>query len=425
MRVVVVGGGPGGFSAAIVANKVGAEVILIERTNALGGFGLVAGVAKRGAASYVVAEEKALGGADLNDIFLSIAVHKDIVMPEGEHVSTYNITKLDSRMQKALKEAGVQVLFRKSVVGTETSGGRIRLVTLEDGTNIDADAFVDATGATEGPKACNKLGQGCVGCVYRCPVFGSPGGIVDMRVNTVSRLNAYGNPGVTGTSMLIPIASLAPEVKKEVCDKGYAMIPVPPNVTIDNDRMKKAGTPEILRRGIHSQSIILLDVGGFVKVTGLGSPMWATSLRSFPGLEDSFITQPDAGAIGHLVTCTTIALHDNYLKADGFDNLFCAGRKSGPTCLLSAIITGDLAGYNAVRCGLDHNYLELPKTLMTGAFISLVGHKIRSKEGLRRGYSVKDPETLKELNIYRENEDEILKEVEYAGLREIYRTKLC
>ena len=41
MRVVVVGGGAAGFSAAVVAKRAGAEVTLIERTDMLGGLGLV------------------------------------------------------------------------------------------------------------------------------------------------------------------------------------------------------------------------------------------------------------------------------------------------------------------------------------------------------------------------------------------------
>ena len=70
MKVVVIGGGPGGFSAAMVARKLGAEVTLIERTDAMGGLGLVAGIGMLGMSHFVLTEEKALGGADLVDIFI-------------------------------------------------------------------------------------------------------------------------------------------------------------------------------------------------------------------------------------------------------------------------------------------------------------------------------------------------------------------
>jgi flavin-dependent dehydrogenase len=36
MRVVIVGGGLGGFSAALVAKRVGADVVLVERSDMLG-----------------------------------------------------------------------------------------------------------------------------------------------------------------------------------------------------------------------------------------------------------------------------------------------------------------------------------------------------------------------------------------------------
>ena len=67
MKVVVVGGGGGGFSAAMVAKRVGAdEVVLIERTDMLGGIGLVAGIGLFGTGAFVgLTEEKALGGASL------------------------------------------------------------------------------------------------------------------------------------------------------------------------------------------------------------------------------------------------------------------------------------------------------------------------------------------------------------------------
>ena len=121
-----------------------------------------------------------------------------------------------------------------------------------------------------------------------------------------------------------------------------------------------------------------------------------------------------------------MAYRDNSLKVDGFDNVFCAGTKCGPQhSLIDAVITGDLAGYNAVRWGLGLNCLDLPKTLALGAYIDHVGKMMRTKEGLKNRYGVKVPELLKALNVYREDKEEIVKEVEKAGLLGVYKTKLC
>ncbi len=427
MKIVIIGGGPSGFSAAMVAKKVGAEVTVVERTDMLGGLGLVAGVAMPGSAISVFTEEKALGGADLADIFDAIATHKLIVVPGvGEDVTLYNPARLDSRLQKALSKAGVEFMLRKTVVNTEMSNNKINAVILQDGTRIIGDAFIDATGATEGPKACNEWGRGCVECILRCPTFGPPGGVVEKKVKTVASLNSYGKPGVTGTSVLISKASLSPIVEKQLNENGYAIIPVPSGVTIDEDRMKRAGMPLYFRHDIHKKNIILVDLGGVAKSLAAGGPMYAGSLRSFTGLEDAFIIQPNAGAIGHLVSWTTMAYRDNSLKVDGFENLFCAGHKAGPlVSLLAAIVTGDLAGYNAVKWSMGQDCLELPGTLMVGAFIDYVGQQMRSEEGLKRRYGTEEIELLKELKVYRKNRDEIIKEVENVGLKGVYQTKLC
>jgi folate-dependent tRNA-U54 methylase TrmFO/GidA len=120
-----------------------------------------------------------------------------------------------------------------------------------------------------------------------------------------------------------------------------------------------------------------------------------------------------------------MAFRNNSLKVDGFENLFCAGTKSGPICLLGAVVTGDLAGYNAVSWGLRLGCLELPKTFAVGAFINYVGRQIKTKEGLTKGYSLKDTQLLKELRVHKEDNDDIIRMVHKARLKDIYRTKLC
>ncbi len=425
MKVIVVGGGPAGFSAATVAKKAGADVTVIERTDMLGGLGLVAGLALSNFAYIPLTEARALGGAELYDVFDSIMTYRDIEgTPQGGSTSLYNVTKLDSTIQKALRAKGIEFMLCKRVVDIQMSGDSVEAVVCKDGTKIKGDVFVDTTGATQGIEACERLARGCVGCILRCPTFGNTGGIVEKKVKTVSALNDYGKPTTIGTSVMIAMESLSPEIQKRLREKGYVAIPVPKDIEPDMDRFRRAASTHSGVADMEGLKVNLLlhDIGGFAKVVGSASPMYARSLRSFPGLEDAMIIHPAAGARGHLAFHVAMAYRDNSLKVDGFDNVFCAGTKCGPQhSLIDAVITGDLAGHNAVRYSLGKNCLELPKTLALGAYIDHVGKMMRTEEGLKNRYGVKVLELLKALNVYREDKEEIVKEVEKAGLLGVYK----
>ena len=58
-------------------------------------------------------------------------------------------------------------------------------------------------------------------------------------------------------------------------------------------------------------------------------------------------------------------------------------------------------------------------------FIDHVGKMMKSEEGLMRRYMLIEPELLKTLKVYWEDKNEIVKEVDKAGLSGIYKTKLC
>lgn len=430
MRIVVVGGGAAGFSAAMVAKRVGAdEVVVIERTDMLGGLGLVAGLGLCGSGAFAtLAEEKALGGASLfYDVFYPIATRKELTTPGFDKAMLYNTTKLDARMQKVLKENGIRVMLSRRVSDIRMVGRSIEAVTFADGTEIDGDVFIDATGSATGIKGCTEFGYGCVECILRCPTFGNPQGLVDKKVTPLSELNSYGKPGVLGTSLLLPIASLSEECQEEIKEKGYALVSVPPGIEADMDRARRAATyggtgagRGVMAQDVLTQNLLLLDVGGHVKVTAQGSPRYASSLRSIPGLEESYIAQPAAGAKGHLVFGLAMVPRKNSLEVEGFENVLCAGIKAGQALfLMDVACTGDLAGYNAVRKGQGQNCLELPKTLGIGAFIDYVGQLMRTEEGLRIPAQT-STNTLKSLGVYRETEEEIVKEVEKVGLKGIY-----
>lgn len=426
MRIVVVGGGVAGFSAAMVAKNVGAdEVVLIERLDALGGLAQVAGIGLCGAGAFsVLAEEKALGGARLyTDVLFPIATHDELSMPGFDRAMLYNVTKLDARMRRVLDENGIAVRLGERVGGTRRVGDRICSVVLGDGTDLEADAFVDATGSVTGIPGCEEFGWGCVECILRCPIFGDPKGLVDGEVELISCFRSDGRKGVTGTSYLVPIASMSDDLQELIGRNGYVYLPVPPNVKPDMSRAKKASSYRmgIMSQDVVTKSLLLVDVGGFAKVTANAAPRFARNLRMIPGLEDAMIAQPLAGHRGHLVEGLTILPRENTLQVKGFDNLFCAGIKSGHALfLMDVVCSGDLAGYNAVRKARGKACLELPKTLSVGAFIDHVNSLMKNEEDLQRSLQA-GVRTLKELGVYRENEAEIREEVRRVGLGNIYR----
>jgi len=425
MKIVIIGGGAAGFSSAMVAKKAGtAEVLVIERTDMLGGIALVAGIGLFGSGALVgLTEERAFGGASLyDDVFYPIATHKSRDVPGLGTTMLYNVNKLDAMMQRVLKQNGIEVMLSKRVSDVSMAGQTIKAVILEGGAEVRGDVFIDTTGSSTGIPGCTRFGYGCVGCILRCPTFGDPQGVADKKVKTITAKNALGTEGQLGTSVLIPIASLSRDYQKQLRAQGWVSIPVPLDAVPNQERALKAGSRGIdtMNQEMLRQNLLIVDIGGYVKVTANGSALYASSLRKFPGLENATIAQPTAGARGHLVFGLTIAPRNNALEVTSFDNLFCAGLKAGNTnSLLDAVVSGDLAGYNAVRKAKGLQCLEIPKNLAAGAFIDYVRRMMNTEEGIRKCPTMENINILKSLGVYREKAA-ILKEVERAGLTGIY-----
>jgi folate-dependent tRNA-U54 methylase TrmFO/GidA len=119
-----------------------------------------------------------------------------------------------------------------------------------------------------------------------------------------------------------------------------------------------------------------------------------------------------------------MAPRDDALKVDGIENLFCAGEKAG---LLvghtEAIVTGVLAGYNAVRAIKREKPLILPDTLAIGDAISHVRTQMQTEEGLGYKYTFSGSvyfERMKQKGLYSIDTKEIAARVDRAGLTGIF-----
>jgi folate-dependent tRNA-U54 methylase TrmFO/GidA len=122
-----------------------------------------------------------------------------------------------------------------------------------------------------------------------------------------------------------------------------------------------------------------------------------------------------------------MAPRDDALKVDGIDNLFCGGEKAG---LLvghtEAVVTGELAGYNAARLSLGEDLLILPDTLAIGDAIGHVREQMQTEQGLGLKFTFSGSvyfERMKERGSYTTDVAEIRRRVDAAGMTGVFAAR--
>ena len=115
------------------------------------------------------------------------------------------------------------------------------------------------------------------------------------------------------------------------------------------------------------------------------------------------------------------------MKVINLDNLFCAGEKAGLFIgHTEAMITGALAGHNAIKNYLGMPLLVLPRSLASGDIIAYANEKMQSREGRKNRYTFAGAEYFKRmqaLGLYTLDIDEIKKKVENLNLTNIFNKK--
>ena len=175
MKIVVVGGGWSGCAAALSAQKQGAEVILIERTDMLLGTGLVGGIMRNNGRFTAAEEMIAMGGGELFQLTDQNSLHRNIEFPGHRHASLYNVATMEPITYGYLLEQGIQIQLSTRITDVEMQDSRIKRLIgkhQKEEIRLDADVFIDTTGTAGPPANCNKYGNGCVMCVLRCHSFG-------------------------------------------------------------------------------------------------------------------------------------------------------------------------------------------------------------------------------------------------------------
>ena len=161
--VLVIGGGPAGFGAAVAAARNGADTILIERNAMLGGMattGLVGPFMTcydddcteqivKGVFDELCLRTEAKGGAIHPSKVDGMTTYSSYYIRSHCHVTPYLSEILALTMDEMVLEAGVKLLYNVQVVDAIREGNRITgvIAAMKEGLAIfRAKTFIDCTG---------------------------------------------------------------------------------------------------------------------------------------------------------------------------------------------------------------------------------------------------------------------------------------
>ena len=424
MKVIVIGGGWAGCSAAITAKKAGAEVVLYEKTDMLLGLGNVGGI-MRNNGRYTAAEELiALGAGDFINLTDENSKHKNIDFPGHKNAWLCDLNKVEPAVGRYLRAMNIEVNMITRVVDIEKEGNKIKGIYLSDKKYVEADVFIETTGSTGPMGNCTKYGNGCAMCILRCPAFGgrvsisSKAGIEDLKGERED-----GVYGAFSGSCKLAKGSLSADIIRQLDETGMIVVKIPEE-DINLDKLKQKVCQQYALKGF-AENIILIDTGD-VKLMTSYYPL--EKLRKIKGFENAKYVDPYAGGIGNSIRYVSIAPREDNMKVIGLDNLFCAGEKAGLFIgHTEAMMTGALAGHNAIKHYLGVPLLILPRSLAVGDIIAYANEKMKSKEGRRNRYTFAGAgyfKRMQELGLYTLDIDEIKGKIENLNLTNIFNKKL-
>jgi hypothetical protein len=427
-RVVVIGGGWSGCSAALAARKAGAEVALVEKTDMLLGLGNVGGI-MRNNGRYTAAEENiALGADELFGITDKFSRHVNVDFPGHRHASLYDVVKVEPQVRRLLLESGIEIRIIARAVDVvmeplkTQSGSRVlKGIILADDTVIEGDVFVECTGSTGPMGNCLTYGNGCCMCILRCPAFGPRVSITQKAgKNDIMGQRKDGAFGAFSGSGKLEKSSLSDEIQRELSETGVAVIPLKREQVVKEKLDLKVCRQYALDE--YAENIVLLDTG-YAKIMTPFFPL--EKLRQVPGFENARYADPYAGGKGNSIRYLSVAERDNQMRVTGIENLLCGGEKSGLFVgCTEAISTGTLAGYNSVRYLKGIRPLELPNQIAIGDLISYANERIQTEDGLMTRYTFSGDEyfqRMQEKGLYTTDSEAVRKRVRKFDLENIFK----
>ena len=420
-RVVIVGGGWAGSSAALAARMAGADVVLLERTDMLLGTGLVGGIIRNNGRWTASAEHVAMGMGDLWNTIDANLRHKNITFPGHEHADLYDVSIMEPAIKDLVLGKGVDVRTQARVTDVIRSGDQLAAVLLEDGERIEGDVFVETTGSFGPQNNCTKLGNGCAMCIMRCPTFGgrvsvaAKAGIAEQRAKRMD-----GSEGVMSGSCKLHFDSVSKEIQEQLRATGVALVRMPDDLRAA--KQKQLGQKACQQYALpeFADNIVLLDTG-HVKLMTPYFPL--DQLRTIPGMEKSRFEDPYSGGVGNSIRYLAMSPRSDALKVQGLDNLFCAGEKAGPLVgHTEAMMTGSLAGLNAVLWSAGKEPVVVPRSMVLGDIIAAASDVLHGGD-LSQKLTFSGAtyfERMKGLGLYSTDMAAVRTRVAEAGLEDVF-----
>lgn len=424
MKVLIIGGGWAGVAAAIEAKKIGADVEIFEKTDFLLGLGNVGGI-MRNNGRYTAAEElKAMGASELIDICDKLTRHKDIEFPGHKHAWLYDANLIEGEVARYIKNLGIIVHSVTRIIDIKLEDKKIVGLIDSEQNFYSGDVFIETTGSTGPMGNCLRYGNGCAMCVLRCPSFGPRISISNRcGIEDIQGEREGNELGAFSGSCKLAKETLSEEIQKELNTKGVVILKIPEE-DINYDKLNKKVCQQYALKEF-AENLILLDTGD-AKLMTTYYPL--DKLRKIKGLENAKYIDPYAGGKGNSVRYLSVAPRTNDMRVKGVDNLFCAGEKSGLFVgHTEAIVTGTLAGYNAVRQVLGMPLLILPSAICTGDIISYANSLMDSKAGRMTRFTFAGSvffNRMIEKNLYTIDIKEIEDRIKKLNLENIFSTKL-
>lgn len=417
-KIIIVGGGWAGVSAAVTARKTGAKVQLLERTDLLLGLGNVGGIMRNNGRFTAAEENIAMGARELFEITDGCATHRNVDFPGHKHATFYNVLKVEPKVRQLLHEMGVDIHFMTRIIDVETEKcqdgeNRITGLVSADGEHFDADVYVDCTGTTGPMGNCMEFGNGCSMCVLRCPAFGP-------RVSISEKAGGFdyygkradGTPGAFSGSTKIEKSTLAKPLQQELSEKGVAIVPLTKELINKSKLSKKVCKQYALPQ--FAENIVLIDTG-YAKMMTPYFPL--EQLRTVEGFENARYADPYTGGKGNSIRYLAVTEREENMQVKGVKNLFCGGEKSGLFIgHTEAISTGALAGHNAGCYAAGESCLQLPDTIAIGALLTYQ----KPDGGMFTFAGDEFFQYMKEKGLYSVNREEIAARIEAADLTCVY-----
>ena len=461
-KVIVIGAGIAGISAAAGARKAGAEqVVLLEKQDQLLGIGRIAGSMDVGGRYPLHLEAVEMGAGEVNAALDSVSYdnmdnyrashYPHHSLPGSEemtkHSWVYNVMLAEPALRRLMVEMGVEIRWRTRAVEVKKEGDRIRRIKVEVDRHkrewIEGDAFIDATGSAGGMNQCVHNVGGCTMCPWmQCPTFGNRVDIAGKAGGrTVSMRQKDGTPGIKYNGLYLYKESLSQEWKDKLAESHQIFVPFRGLVDWDldpewswgtrgQDGNDGAGHPADAETSWRVAPDVgrfrLLDRGIFAGGAG-PSPLKLEQLRQVPGFENVVVAGPVGGmnlwSLGHdLVFC------ENDLRVPPLENLFTAGSKAHMVDIQPGINSGYLAGFNAVRVAVGKDTVEFPLSIASGDIIAFTQQFLKDSAESEYG----GPTTfvsahaghylrhLKDVGFFPDNPDKCKQRVAQAGFTDYF-----